>query len=371
MNSNYLKTGAFLIAFFALLLNKVSAQDSIDSLNANTLNHETNQVRNNPLCQLARNTLSYLELGEAFDPKANHAGSTRLKAKNINQVAQTLQAVCDKNIQTSQSVEQLKQHFNFKAWHPDKAKAERVIEKTKNANKKRLLSAIPDDQILLTKYYTKLVDAKLTRQGDYQHALYALPDDEINLSLAQANQQADKLIRFKYTRQQVMAGALNNYTHIKPILWLTEKSLHDVMLQGTAVFKDGDKTRYFNVHRNNGVAYDYALNKDQQARYWYFKEVPSIMGYGKDANHKIALLPHVTVAGNVKQLGLGKLILLEYVLNGQNVSQLVILADEGGAFDDNLFQLDLLVDSHYGWDDYHKANKHLPDFVSAFILTAK
>ena len=51
--------------------------------------------------------------------------------------------------------------------------------------------------------------------------------------------------------------------------------------------------------------------------------------------------------------------------------RLVILADEGGAFENNLFQLDLLVSSYKGWSDYHQANKHLPDFVKAEFLTLK
>ena len=40
-------------------------------------------------------------------------------------------------------------------------------------------------------------------------------------------------------------------------------------------------------------------------------------------------------------------------------------------FDNNLFQLDLLVDSYYGWADYHQANKQLPDYASAWSMLLK
>ena len=48
-----------------------------------------------------------------------------------------------------------------------------------------------------------------------------------------------------------------------------------------------------------------------------------------------------------------------------------MLADQGGAFDSNLFQLDMLVDSYRGWRDYHKANKYLPDYAKAWLLLKK
>ena len=173
-----------------------------------------------------------------------------------------------------------------------------------------------------------------------------------------------------------MAGALsNNLPLAKPLVWLSEQALHDVLLQGTGVLNVDGVTRYFNVHRNNGIAYDYAIGKTEQARYWYFAEVPSILGYGKQLQRKIPLQPQLSFAGNVAQLGLGKLLLVSYAVhqNGQvqQHSRLGILADQGGAFDNNLFQLDMLVDSYRGWDDYYQANKHISDYAKAWVLVKK
>ena len=74
---------------------------------------------------------------------------------------------------------------------------------------------------------------------------------------------------------------------------------------------------------------------------------------------------------NVADLGLGKLLMVSYQHNDQQISRMGILADQGGAFDNNLFQLDLLVDSYRGWQDYHQANKTLPDYAKAWIMLLK
>ena len=153
-----------------------------------------------------------------------------------------------------------------------------------------------------------------------------------------------------------------------------------MLLQGTGVLNVDGKVRYFNVHRNNGIAYDYTMGKREQARYWYFIETPEIMGYGYNQQSKIAIKPQVTFAGNVADLGLGKLIMVSYPIKNSDtksskdfktISRLGVLADQGGAFDNNLFQLDLLVNSYRGWTDYHQANKHLPDYARAWILLLK
>ena len=225
--------------------------------------------------------------------------------------------------------------------------------------------------IFLTKYYTKLLDGSDFRNKEHNQALYMLPADEANLSLEQAELKKDQLLRYAYTRKEIIDGALIQNKNVEPLIWITEEALHDVLLQGTGVVEVEGKIRYFNVHRNNGAAYDYALGKREQARYWYFIEVPSIIGYGQKQENKIALKPQVSFAGNVRQLGLGKLFMVSYERNNENISRMGILADQGGAFDGNLFQLDMLVNSYSGWKDYHQGNKHLPDYAKAWLMLVK
>lgn len=340
------------------------------------------QVNAEQLCDVAQNTTQYLT-HHKDDKKAVHAGTEFPSVITLERVTKTLAFICNTNkedtkkLQTSRLTDAkfLKKHFDFYHWRPDKKTASTLADKSNNAVKSRLLRNIPADQILLTKYYTKLLTGSETRTTNFSQALYALPDDEAGLTREQVLAKAHKLTRFKYTRQDIINGALLEKSKAKPLIWLTEEALHDVLLQGTGVLEVNGKIRYFNVHRNNGISYDYAIGKREQARYWYFAEVPSIMGYGQDIDTKIAIKPHVSFAGNVKELGLGKLIMVSYSqqLNGvkKQLNSLGVLADEGGAFDNNLFQLDFLVGSYKGWADYYQHNKHLPDYAKAWVLLIK
>ncbi|QOL26567.1 MltA domain-containing protein [Thalassotalea sp. LPB0316] len=325
------------------------------------------------LCQVARSVLKYQAV-EAAD----YAWSTKpaLPVEVSEQrVKATLSYLC-------QLVEQgqgerltdpqfLEKNFDLYQWQPDLKTAHSLAKASNNQRKSDMLMAIPSDKIFLTKYYTKRLKGSERQTNEYSVALYQLPEDEQGLSKAQALKQKSALTRFKYTRQQIIAGALDKQQLAKPLIWLSEDSLHDVLLQGTGVLEVDGKLRYFNVHRNNGIAYDYTLGKREQARYWYFKEVNGIKGYGHSIESKIDLQPRVSFAGNIKQIGLGKLFLISFEQVSFRQSHLGILADEGGAFDDNLFQLDWLVESYFGWQDYYQANKQYPDYASAWLLLKK
>ncbi|WP_426359495.1 MltA domain-containing protein [Pseudocolwellia sp. HL-MZ19] len=329
------------------------------------------------LCSVAENTKTYIN-NHSDDTFAVKAGDVFGQKISLDQVKVTLDFICEIYRDDLKAERQsrlhdtdfLEQNFVFYRWMPDVKTAKKIAIKSTNAVKSRMLNNIPDDEIFLTKYYTKTLTASPIRTDEYNQALYALPADELDLTLEEANKDKT-LTRFKYTRQEVINGALLKGDLAKPLVWISEESLHDVLLQGTGVLTVNNELRYFNVHRNNGIAYDYSIGKREQARYWYFAEVPSIMGYGKTLASKIAVKPHVTFAGNVKDLGLGKLFLVSFVEQGERVSRMGVLADQGGAFDNNLFQLDLLVDSYKGWEDYHQANKTMPDYAQAWLLLKK
>lgn len=341
------------------------------------------------LCSVADNTKNYLQKN-TDDSYAVHTGSQLITDESaigitLNKVEKTLQFICQTYRADVKAKRQSRLHdkdfltsnFVFIRWLPDKKSADAMALKSTNKVKTRMLTSIPNEAIFLTKYYTKLLDGSEVQTKYYNQALYALPYDEQAYSLEQAELNKSQLNRFKYTRQQVIAGALLDEKIAKPLIWLTEEALHDVLLQGTGVLKVDGETRYFNVHRNNDIDYDYSIGKREQARYWYFSEVPSIMGYGKSLESKIAIKSQVTFAGNVADLGLGKLIMVSVKqqthpsVEAQTISRMGILADQGGAFTNNLFQLDLLVDSYRGWQDYHQANKHMADYAQAWIMVLK
>lgn len=329
------------------------------------------------LCDVANETQRYLT--RSVDDKfAVHAGKVFDESITLKRVEQTLAFLCqtyrdDVRAQRNSRLHDdkfLRENFAFYRWRPDLKTARAIAKKSTNDTKARMLNAIPSDKIFLTKYYTKLLTASAVKTPHYNQALYAVPFDEVGLTLVEADSNLS-LTRHQYTRQQIIAGILEQKKLAKPLIWLTEEALHDVLLQGTGVVEVNGIRRYFNVHRNNGIAYDYTIGKREQARYWYFSEVPSIMGYGETLDSKIAIQPQVSFAGNVAELGLGKLFMVSYEIAGEQTSRLGVLADQGGAFDNNLFQLDLLVDSYYGWQDYHQANKQLPDYASAWLMLVK
>lgn len=339
------------------------------------------------LCDVAKNTENYLN-NNPEDSFAVHGGTGVTKNLTLYRVKKTLSFICKINREDSKSnqpsrlsqADFLTKNFNFYRWSPDKKTATDIANKSTNEVKSRMLNNIPNQEIFLTKYYTKLLDGSSVQTKKYNQALYAIPFDEQALTLVEAEQKSSELNRYKFTRQQVISGALVKNNLANPLIWLSEEALHDVLLQGTGVLKVDGTIRYFNVHRNNGIAYNYSIGKREQARYWYFIETPEIMGYGHNQQSKIAIKPQVTFAGNVADLGLGKLIMVSYLVKNADVntnkkttrvSRLGVLADQGGAFDNNLFQLDLLVDSYRGWQDYHQANKHLPDYAQAWIVLLK
>ena len=351
-----------------------------DFFKAEKLSDEGNVLPFSPdvLCQVASNTADYLSLGSSYDPHANHAGVFKKMGISVYRVKKTLDFICQTSIEDSKAGRRsrlhdmafLQQHFDIIHWVPDRQQAKQFEQQ------KTLLKNLPEDQILLTKYYIKKAIGSAVPTTERPFALYALPYDETKLSLEQAENNKDQLTRFKFSKQEILAGALDKNNLAKPLVYLSRQDLEDSLMQGTVRVDiptdTGTRKAFFNVHRNNDHSYDRNLKKEQQKRYWYFKETNGVMGYGKDANHKILIKPQVTVAGDMALLGLGKLMLLSHKNSqGMKKHRLVILADTGGAFENNAYQLDLLSGYYHGWSDYHKAWKHVPDYTEARILILK
>ena len=89
--------------------------------------------------------------------------------------------------------------------------------------------------------------------------------------------------------------------------------------------------------------------------------------------HKVAYVPEVTVAGDLKNLGLGKIVALRYKnkRSKKDEVRLCMLSDTGGAFKNNLYQLDLFSGffnkSRTFWNYVHK----YPEQVDAYFLLKK
>lgn len=358
-----------LIYGFVLLLGafQVSAKPQY-SIDNQAINGKMSVQSSADLCAVAKSTGKYLDKGRQYDPNAIKDGVLAGFGMDLTRTRKTLDFICRIQLEDAKrgsnrlaNPEFIRKHFDMVRWMPDKTQS------AKFEHKKPLLKNIPQDKILLTKYYIKLAQGSNSKTQQTPHALYSLPVDEKDLSFVEAEAKKQQLIRYRYTKHQVLEGVLDKNNWATPLLWLSRADLEDTLMQGTVKVDTRSGSRFFNVHRNNGIGYQRGLKKEQQKRYWYFKETPGPLGYGKDADFKIPVLPYATVAGDIKHLGLGKLIMLSH----NNEHRLVVLADTGGAFEDNQYQLDYLGGYFKNWKDYINTYRTFPDYFEARFLAVK
>ncbi len=236
----------------------------------------------------------------------------------------------------------LAEHFEVLRWTPDLAgAAARDLQP-------------PPDRIRMTRYLVYQVEGRATAEAPYLHALYGPTTGDPTA----------------WTRQQIMAGVFEPGGEAEgaapPLVYLTDEGVYQALMQGTVeVALPGSAPRLFNVDVHNGHAYvPTQRDPSKQARYWYFREVEQIRGWAN-----IGLEPQVAVAGDIYNLGLGKLFALRTVSEGgAEQLQLVVLADTGGAFQPNLFQLDYLTGSYPDHAAFQAATGHLPAYVEARLL---
>ena len=220
-----------------------------------------------------------------------------------------------------------------------------------------------EDEIRLTKYVVYSLEGSRRRTRRFNTALYGLPLDEAD---------GQPGIRLKLTRMDVYAGAFERggtYAGMAPpLVWLTRDGANQALLQGTIDVRIGDNaSQLYNVFQNNGRAWDpKQRNLDLQPRFWYFRPVEGVLGV-----EETALRPEVAVAGDVYNIGLGKLVALEWPTESGPELRLVVLADTGGAFQPNLFQLDYLAGTFPSKKAYAAWAKDTPDRVPATILVRR
>jgi len=254
----------------------------------------------------------------------------------------------------------LNKNFKFIKWSGD----------TKSALKNNVVipeavsGRIPKGQIRLTNYAIFKTDGSYEKTDKYNCALYEVIDSSFV-----------KSDRFKFTKQDVVAGILYNDLYknkIKPLVWISRDGLEDAIMQGSIVVVMPDnKKRVFNVDKSNGIAYDKVL-KDLKAqkRYWYFKEIKRDQMASSNAhlNHGQAIF-----AGDIHHIGIGKIIAILYTnpVNKKKEIRLGVLADTGGAFLNNLYQLDYFMGIFNNKSNFYSHIRYLPNTVEAFVLASR
>lgn len=230
------------------------------------------------------------------------------------------------------------------------------------------------NKIRITKYAVFTIKGSNKKNSIYKYALYRLPEDERGMSLREAEKQKQLLYRFKYTKQQVLAGAYDK-GGAKPLAWVTREGLEEALMEGSiCVELPGEERRYFNVNRNNGIPYDPVIkNPREQARYWYFGRVSQPQGYGMDVKSQVPIFAGVAFAADVYNLGLGKLMGIFYTdtTDGKNKMRLGILTDTGGAFYTNLHQLDYYMGVFPSHLEFKRKIKTLPKYAEVYFFIKK
>jgi hypothetical protein len=221
------------------------------------------------------------------------------------------------------------------------------------------------ERLRITKYAVFTHPGSRKKTAKFNTPIYSLKDDG-----------SSNKFYIKYTKQDVLSGIYEpggkEFGKVEPLAYLTREGLEEALMQGTILinFNDGSKA-FFNVDRNNGIPYIKGVSPRAQKRYWYFRKVDAIKGYGYKIDAKISIKPGVTFAGDVLNIGLGKIIVLEYPQGGSKRLKMGIIADTGGAFLPNLYQLDFLAGIFQNQNAFRRHISQLPEYATAYILVKK
>ncbi|ARV62859.1 hypothetical protein BZZ01_05170 [Nostocales cyanobacterium HT-58-2] len=220
-------------------------------------------------------------------------------------------------------------------------------------------------QLRITKYAVFTHPASHKKTSTFNTPIYSLKDNSIT-----------NKFYTKYTKQDVLSGIYEpggkEFGKVEPLAYLTREGLEEALMEGTILvnFTDGSKG-LFNVDRNNEMPYIRGVAATAQKRYWYFRQVDAIKGYGYKIDAKISIKPGVTFAGDVLNIGLGRVVVLEYIKGGRKQLQLGVLSDTGGAFLPNLHQLDFLAGIFRNRKEFDQYIRQLPEYATAYILVKK
>jgi len=311
------------------------------------------------LLRVLRNTRQYFHEYGATDPVVQREGVLAVQGVSLTDVLATLDfmiATLTEDISNKRPIRLqdpafINQHFRVIQWLPRNPRDRQQTQ-----------------QLRLTNYAVFTHTGSRSRTATYNTALYALPD-------RQPDQPEDTFYR-QLTKQQVLAGIFEPggalHGRVRPLAYLTRAAFEDALMQGTILvnFTDGGST-FFNVDRNNGIAFVKGVTPYDQRRYWYFRQVAAIKGYGSSIENKINIEPEVTFAGDVWNVGLGRVVMIEDTRGGRSQLRLGVIADTGGAFAPNLYQLDFLAGIFPNPLAYQAVARTLPDYVRGYILIKK
>jgi hypothetical protein len=314
------------------------------------------------LLTVLTNTRQYFRDQAAADPDISREGILGIQGVTVRDVIDTLDftiETLEEDIANHQPIRLqdpkfISAHFQVFKWH---AFHPRLTTKATQAQNSK--------PIRLTKYAVFSYPGSRTRSAEFNVGIYAL----------KPGTDSDQ-VRLKYTKQEVLSNIYEpggkEFGQVAPLAYLTREGLESALMEGTirVTFADGTSA-FFNVDRHNGIPFVKGLKPTEQKRYWYFQPVDHIKGYGHTIETKIPIEPGVTFAGDVLNIGLGKIVITEHTRSGEKQLQMGIIADTGGAFLPNLHQLDFLAGIFATHQEYTNYIRTLPEYTQAYILVKK
>ena len=331
------------------------------SLSKSSLGREKILTDPMSLLHAAKDTLRYINLHEQ-DRHQTIAPDHFNEIMSLDQVKKTLRYVVDSIEEDKKMGKEpgkfrildpkfIAKHFNFIAWTADAQTA-----------KKHNVIVPKDGELRLTNYAVFVVTGSKTKTKQHNCALYEIRDHSLPK---------------KISKQTVLAGILEQPRYqkkVRPLAWVSRDGLEEGLMQGTVLVKFPDSSyKIFNVHLNNGIAYEKNKPVLQQKRYWFFKELKHSAKSVETFKNKIKRRSGVIFAGDIHNIGTGKLIALRYTnpITKQPGIRLGVLADTGSAFVNNLYQLDFFAGLFSSRQLLSQHMKQLPIFTHAYLLSKK
>lgn len=314
-------------------------------------------VATNPyyLMQAAQDTLNFLnstkgKQNDCIAPKHFNSVLPREKIEStLKFIISTIKQDMHKNKFRILDPNFLNNNFNFVRWKADASTAQ-----------KNGIRLPQDGQIRLTSYAIFCVRGNTHKTKAFPCAIY---------------QAFDSNIALKFTKQQVLAGILEkpeNKKYVRALAWLSRDDFEDAIMQGTIMIKlPDDKERVFVANISNNIEYDRKESDPRhQRRYWFFKEAKNSNWTIEQLKKRLKNRQNVIFAGDIYNIGIGKIIAIKHPnpITHKNEIRLGVLADTGGAFVRNLYQLDLFAGIFNSRAELSAYLKNIPIKAEAYIL---
>ncbi len=313
-----------------------------------------------PLLELTQNTLDFLKTAHTSSYFSIDEGSIFKGIITLKDVIDTADFMVKMGKKHPEWLEQLwfyKQFFDFYRWYPDYHCIEHAGPFPRGWLK-------PPHGVRITYYHVTNITAEKEKTISHHIPLYGAPSDEKTKTLSYIRAHQEDFTRFKYTRHEIIHGALQHDKKIKLYGWVTLAGYKDLVMQGSGVLIFPDK-------QQSSVSVAGSNGKEKDKQYFFIEQKKQ--GPIKRHPTKVEPIADVAFAGNMQALGFGKII--AYV--GKNPKTLEqemrigVLVDTGAAFKNNLCKLDLFTGY---FDNEHLFKQHckgFPHSAQVYVLIRK